>query len=300
MDNFVVFGDILKGYTHNLIPVPAIILAILLVLGGGVSTAAQSALPGSALYPVKIGINEKVGMALSFSDQSKAAYEATLTERRLSEAEQLAVSASVSADVLVQLQANFKAFADRTQARITALAATDPQAAADLASNFETALRAHDKVIARMAAHDTQSTTGLGKLQVEVDSELSDTVKVRMNAEKDMEHGRVANRDRLGHLFAAVDVRAAEEEERHDRNEDHREKAHRDEDLDQAVAAHPPVRVVRHRSVGADPRPGRPHQRPRVLSRPAEESRPGHWPSMASGLPAEKVKTGLQKINARQ
>jgi hypothetical protein len=188
------------------------IIAIIAALGGGVSVAAQSALPGNPLYGIKVNVNEPVAGALTFSDQGKAAYEATLAERRLSEAEQLTVSSSVSADVLAQLQANFKAFADRTQQRIDALAATDPTAAADLASNFETALRAHDKVIARLAARDSGSTAELGKLQGEVDSELSDTVKTRTTAEADIQkqdHGpdvKVAAQNKLN---AATNVISA-------------------------------------------------------------------------------------------
>ena len=37
-----------------------LILIIILIIGGGASFAAEQAVPGNLLYPVKISINEKV------------------------------------------------------------------------------------------------------------------------------------------------------------------------------------------------------------------------------------------------
>lgn len=185
------------------------IVAILAALGGGVSIAAQSALPGSPLYAVKIDVNEPVMSALSFTDKGKAAFEAERAGRRLSEAEQLATTASVSADVTLQIQTNFKAFADRTQQRIDALSATDPQAAADLASNFETALRAHEKVLARLSASSSHLHDELSDLQSIVDGEVGDTVKARTSAEADLkkaDHSPEAKTAAEGKLGAAANV----------------------------------------------------------------------------------------------
>ena len=74
--------------------------------------------------------------------------------------------------------------ADRAETRITNLSQVDARAAADIASNMETALRAHEKVLSRLATNDVQSKAEVGPLQSEVDSELGDTVKVRMDAEE--------------------------------------------------------------------------------------------------------------------
>src|ERR1043166_10145599 len=99
----------------------AAIIAVLAVLGAGASIAAQTSLPGDALYGVKVNVNEEVREAMAFSDEGKASIEADRAEERLKEAEELSVSASVSADVRAQIEANFKAFADRAEARMTAL-----------------------------------------------------------------------------------------------------------------------------------------------------------------------------------
>src|SRR6185369_7748217 len=51
-------------------PMP-IFIAILVLLGGGTSFAAQNALPGDALYSVKVNVNEQVEGLLSLSAESK-------------------------------------------------------------------------------------------------------------------------------------------------------------------------------------------------------------------------------------
>jgi predicted transglutaminase-like cysteine proteinase len=145
--------------------------------------AAQSSLPGSALYGWKVNVNEEVRASLAVSGESKAEMDADRAGERLSEAEKLSVEESVDAQTRTDIEMNFKAFADRTQARIKALADVDARAAADVASNFEFALNAHEKVLARLEATDSESNSELRDLQAEVDSELRDTVKLRTDAE---------------------------------------------------------------------------------------------------------------------
>jgi hypothetical protein len=65
-------------------------LMILFVLGGGTSILAQRSLPGDALYPMKISVNENLESALTFNDKQSAEVEAIQATRRLEEAEILA------------------------------------------------------------------------------------------------------------------------------------------------------------------------------------------------------------------
>src|SRR5437763_954383 len=61
----------------------------IVLFGGGISYAAQGALPGEALYPVKVNVTEKVLGWLKVSASSKTAFEMSLAETRLQEAEKL-------------------------------------------------------------------------------------------------------------------------------------------------------------------------------------------------------------------
>ena len=62
---------------------------VLLFAGTSVSFAAERSLPGDALYPIKIGVNEKVRSYFAFSDRSKAKLEADFAAERLVEAEKI-------------------------------------------------------------------------------------------------------------------------------------------------------------------------------------------------------------------
>src|SRR3989344_5060788 len=98
-------------------PMP-ILIAILIALGGGVSFAAEKALPGDALYPVKVNVTEQVRGFATLDARAKVEWEATLAERRLKEAEDLAAEGKLDSETRARLEANFKAHADRVQLRI--------------------------------------------------------------------------------------------------------------------------------------------------------------------------------------
>ena len=87
-------------------PVIAVILIIALSAGGGVSVAAQKALPQDILYPIKININEKVRSALAFSSEAKAKIEVELAEKRIEEAEQLATEGRLNSAAQAQVKQN--------------------------------------------------------------------------------------------------------------------------------------------------------------------------------------------------
>ena len=123
-------------------------LIIALLFGGGASAAAENALPGEILYPVKVAVNEQVVGWLSVSEEAKAKWEAKMAERRLEEAEELSAKQRLDADVKTEIEARFKAHADRVAVRIDNLEAKENfEAASDVASNFEVALRAHERVL---------------------------------------------------------------------------------------------------------------------------------------------------------
>ncbi len=163
---------------------PIIIIALIALLGGGASVAAEHALPGDVLYPVKVHVNEQVRSVLAFTVEDRAAWEAERAERRLEEAGELSVREKIAVDVRAQIEANFKAFADRVQERIKALEASgDVEAAANVASRFEIALNAHDRILERLAARDAESRSELQPLEIRVHAELDETVRDRVEAE---------------------------------------------------------------------------------------------------------------------
>ncbi len=72
---------------------------LLVATGGQVCFAAEAAVPGDALYPVKININETVFSALALSPEAQTDWATTQAERRLQEAEELIARSRLTPDV---------------------------------------------------------------------------------------------------------------------------------------------------------------------------------------------------------
>lgn len=77
----------------------AFVLIIAVVAGGsGVSFAAQNSLPGDALYPIKVNVNEAIEESLARSPEARVAIQSKKVERRLEEAQTLSKDNKLSND----------------------------------------------------------------------------------------------------------------------------------------------------------------------------------------------------------
>lgn len=161
-----------------------IIVALIIAVSGGTSVAAQNAVPGDFLHPIKVAINEKVRQALAFTPEAKAKVEIDIATERLSEAEKVSARGELSADVRAKIEANFEEFAKRVEDRIAALEAEGKtEAAADLRANFEVALKVHDRILAILADREKDDTGQLKDLVKTVKASVQTTVKARAEAE---------------------------------------------------------------------------------------------------------------------
>lgn len=83
-------------------------LIIVGVLGGTMSVAAEKALPGQLLYPIKIYVNENVSrLLITTSLPAVAEFETNLVEKRLVEAERLSEVAELTDVQKQQLEESF-------------------------------------------------------------------------------------------------------------------------------------------------------------------------------------------------
>lgn len=88
------------------------LIALVLLLSGGTSYAAEGAVPGDVLYPVKVDVNERVQSAFAVSDAAEAKLQAHLAEERLHEAETLAARGQLSSSTAAELGARVKTHYD--------------------------------------------------------------------------------------------------------------------------------------------------------------------------------------------
>jgi hypothetical protein len=128
-----------------------VVLIIGVLAGGGAGLAAEKALPGDILYPVKVNVNEEVRTWFLASDEAKANWEIERSERRLQEAEQLASTGSLTAKNRAIVESNFTAQSQRVKDRIEKFENKQNfNSAAEISSNFETSLSAHEQVLSSL------------------------------------------------------------------------------------------------------------------------------------------------------
>lgn len=96
---------ILLTYKKKFMP---IVLLIALLLGGGTSYAAERALPGETLYPVKVYVNEEIRDLLAVSDKSGAEIATWMAERRLKEVEKLLGEGKLTESTAVAMEARIE------------------------------------------------------------------------------------------------------------------------------------------------------------------------------------------------
>lgn len=139
----------------------AVPLALLLVvaLGGSTAYAAQGALPGGILYPVKVYVNEGVAGALAVSDEAKLSYHASVAQTRLKEAEELASEGKLDATTSAQIEANLSQHIAQADTIAAKLEETDPAAGVEAAVNLDSSLSAHGSVLARLGDGSSDEAT---------------------------------------------------------------------------------------------------------------------------------------------
>lgn len=187
----------------RLLPVPILaMLTLALVAGASVAAAAEHAVPGDTLYPVKINVNEALRSAVTVTAEGKASWEARRVERRLEEIERIAEKTDVSATQAATMRATFDAQATRTQQRITELEAQGhAEEAAAVGARLEAVLTAHTTILetletetggtlretlngVRAAVHDAEQTTGRARLRAETSVVAREQSNVRAAAER--------------------------------------------------------------------------------------------------------------------
>ncbi len=112
----------------------------LVLLGGSTSLASQNALPGDVLYPVKVGVTEKIVEAIQFTPDAQAEYAAELAERRLDEAAKLAERGDIAESVEEELTERFDEHASRARVALETVRSRDAERAERIAAAFEDAI----------------------------------------------------------------------------------------------------------------------------------------------------------------
>lgn len=209
-----------------------LIAAIVLVstLGVGTSYAAQTALPGDRLYPVKVGVNEPLAGILKTSDAEKAQWNASLATRRLEEAEILIARGKMSSAAQQEINANLEERTVRFNNAIESMRRNIHDAArvADAQSGLEVSLNAHARVLADMEERSPENVAPIlekvrahaddlahqrGETEDALSSQANDSIKTIATERKHVAEEKIkSNRSRRA-VLPVVSARATVEVE---------------------------------------------------------------------------------------
>ena len=159
-----------RWWLHPLKHMTSIVAGILIITisSGTLSYAAESAVPGDVLYPVKVNVNEMVRGSLKRTQEDQALWEAEKAERRLKEAEIIASTTTITDAQQEQIQKRFKKHTDALQTRMASMSS---EKAIVIGQRFEAKLRAHGNAFEKMNAQNPERANRMKNLLADVQRE---------------------------------------------------------------------------------------------------------------------------------
>lgn len=154
-------------------------------LGTGVVFSAQSALPGDVLYPVKVGVNERVLSFISFSDESKAKYDVRLVQLRLEEIEKVASGKKIDTQTSTKITSlldqhlkDVKAHTANTKSE------NKSKVSVEIHSDLEASLNAHTQILNNLAGKESDGDPkNIQSILLDVQSKTVQIGQQRQNSE---------------------------------------------------------------------------------------------------------------------
>ncbi|MDX1608334.1 MAG: hypothetical protein R3251_03940 [Candidatus Spechtbacterales bacterium] len=178
-----------------------LIIALLFSFGGGTSLAANDALPGDALYPVKVNINERVEGIFAFNEEAKAEFHLEKAELRLREAEELAEKNEANESNIIKVEYGLEKHIERLEKRADKFEEKGNKAKAEeLRARLEAMLEVHTEFLSALQIY-------LDSLNSELGPEIN---KIKIEGKENA----------LGRLIIKIESENEEEEEGEDENED--------------------------------------------------------------------------------
>lgn len=210
-------------------PVTAV-AAVVVMAAGGTSFAADFSLPGDILYPMKVNVNEKIEGWFAVSAESEANLALKLAEKRLEEAEKLAIEGKLSADASAELESRFSSHMSEAYDDLAALRGDEEvESAALISSEIDAKLKVHAKILTKIS--ESQNDSGkleldlfIGKLQGKIkDSEGNKKSEAELEA---IVQGKL---EALG-ISSPIEVKIGIDEDDDKDKEDKEDKKEKDED----------------------------------------------------------------------
>ncbi len=136
---------------------------IAVLAGTGVVFAAQGALPGDALYPLKVDVIEKVQTTLAFSTEQKAQLEAVFALKRLDEAETLAKENRLDAKLSSEISVRFDEQSNNFNRDISSMKKdSNDKTALKINTDFNASIQSRQQILSTLKNHLNEKNGKIG------------------------------------------------------------------------------------------------------------------------------------------
>ena len=161
-----------------------ILVAIVLVVGAGFMTAAQGALPGDGLYPMKVGFVEPLRTSFAGTGERLAALQSGLVNTRLDEAETLATAGELNDAKRQEIEQLLDRHTVALDQALQTLETESPQKVSALTTALQASLAFHTKLLDQFIAF--ASTTATSSTKAASRMHMSAEAAARLKAQTDM------------------------------------------------------------------------------------------------------------------
>lgn len=145
---------------------------VLMVGAGGSAYAAEGALPGDILYPIKVHVTEPAVTALTPSGRAQVTWQITIAKRRLKEAATLSGEGRLATSTEATLTAQAADATLRGAADASMLATVDATAAASTTEVLGTASQLIEEGRARLKNHDEKGASRAFRASIRAAAQL--------------------------------------------------------------------------------------------------------------------------------
>lgn len=148
------FGSWIES--HRWVSAVAVVI-IVIVAGNSAVLASYDALPGDALYSVKVDIVEPIRVALAQTPLAKAEVQAQQVQTRLQEAETLAAQGSLTEAKEQEINQRVLKQSSDLAINVSSVKETAPEKAQDIDTTIQASLNTHERILGVIAANRGQS-----------------------------------------------------------------------------------------------------------------------------------------------
>lgn len=148
------FAAMRNPFSMQALPATAVIIGILVSSTGGLTYAAESAVPGDSLYSLKVNVTEPAREAMAFTADDKARVHLWRMERRFQEVESLLMAEELNAERRAMLTEHMETHASFLEDRLTYLQEVQAVSAEEIEDDYAMLLEFHESAVERFAEED--------------------------------------------------------------------------------------------------------------------------------------------------